>query len=541
MFAAQTTRCTEERRHESPRGRTIATAAALSMLIGIGAGAGPAAAEPGNHVLRQITNITVGDTQFPKIRSQDGDSISFIATGDVLGIGTSTTNRHLYYWEEATDTITQVTSGDCEAYEQARPMDTTFSGGRPQIIAFISTCDLDGTRDNSDGNPELFLWEVVSGTFHQITDTQAPIVNATPFVSDSCRCVVFSSNGDLDDNVPSNPRYDSGHPGPGFSNVDGSREVFMLSTLSAEESAPGPFPFNGTFTQVSNGPAGTSSENPVIGGYWYARQCQTTVYQSDHDQLGTGAVGTHMWIYHRPASEVRAMDYPGDIAKSGLEGNFPAGDYVNPFISAASPFARGPHVVFEVETDLWNNESVGLNVFNYRVFHPRLTQFTDSGLYTPLADTRGPNVSDGGGVISFYSTGEHVSQRREARIGGEPPFNDDANYEIFRIKGRRRIYQLTKTENCQNDQVTLDDAGRRFAWRSSCDLVPGSNPNNLPQVFIWTLEKNNSTTLATCEQAAGCCSWQKRDPASCYEPVFGTKPKPPRPNCIAKDRCERKP
>ena len=71
------------------------------MLIGIAAGARPAAAEPGNHVLRQVTNITVGDTQFPKIRSQDGDSISFIATGDVLGLGTGTgSNRHLFPYEE---------------------------------------------------------------------------------------------------------------------------------------------------------------------------------------------------------------------------------------------------------------------------------------------------------------------------------------------------------------------------------------------------------------------------------------------------------
>jgi len=523
-------------------------ATAAGVLLGLAIGAGSANAEPNNHVLRQITNLTTGEIETPKIRSQDGDSVSFISNGDVLGTGTQTSQRHLYYWDEATDTITQVTSGEnCEAIEQSRPMDTTFSGGRPQIIAFISNCDLDpdASRSNSDGNYELFFWAVETGTFYQITDTVAPVVNATPFVSDSGRCIVFSSTGDLDNNVASNPNYDDKHPGPGFSNLDGSEEVFLLSTLSAEQDRPAPFPYNGTFTQLSNGPAGTKSENPVIGGYWYARQCQTTVWQSDHDQLGTGAQGTQLWIYHKPASEVRPFDYPGEMNPIGLSGVFPAGNYTRPFISAASPFARGPHVAFEAQTDLWANGSEGEeNVYNMRIFHPRLTQFTDTQLYSPGAQVRRPSVSDGGGVFSYHSTGEFVSQKRSARIGGSPPFNSDGNNEIFRIKGRSRIFQLTKTENCDNSDASLDDSGRRFAWRSTCDLVPGANPSGAEQVFVWSLEKNNSENLANCEQANGCCSYSRKDPSSCYQPVFGSKPKPPRPNCEArstptKDRCTR--
>ena len=87
-------------------------ATAAGVLLGLAIGAGSADAEPNNHVLRQITNLTTGQIETPKIRSQDGDSVSFISNGDVLGPGTQTSQRHLYYWDEVTDTITQVTSAN---------------------------------------------------------------------------------------------------------------------------------------------------------------------------------------------------------------------------------------------------------------------------------------------------------------------------------------------------------------------------------------------------------------------------------------------
>jgi len=493
-----------------------------------------AVAEPNRHVLRQLTNITVGDIETPQLRSQDGSKIAFVATGDVLGIGTSTVDRQIYLWTEATNTTVQVTNGiGCESYDPTRPTDGVFTGSRPEIVAFTSNCNHDPAVGNADGNYEIFFWETESGKFHQITDTVAPADNGDAFVSDSGRCMVFRSSADLDDNNPSNPNYDEGHPGPGFSNPDGSAEVFMMSKISGE----GGFPIGYTMTQVSNGPAGTTSEKPVVGGYWFARQCQTTAWQSDHDQFGGTRTGTFVWMYHRPGSEVRAMDYPGEMAESGLIGQFPDGQYTNVHISAASPFARGPHIVFETEPDLWVNDSVGQDVFNFRVFHNRLTQFTDVGT---TGITRRPNMSDGGGVVSLDSTGELVNQKRAARIGGEPPFNADGNEEIFRLKGRRKIFQLTRSEDCSNTEATIKDNGRRITFRSTCDLIPGANPSGLPQVFMWSLQKSSDDIMqpGACDDAEGCCKYTRKE-AGCYEPIFGTKPKPPRPNCVSKGNCDR--
>ena len=144
-------------------------------------------------------------------------------------------------------------------------------------------------------------------------------------------------------------------------------------------------------------------------------------------------------MYRRPASAVEEMASPREIPLG-----FPPGVYQNPHISSASPFARGPHIVFESGPDLWNNGSAGVDVFDYRVFHPRMTQYTNVGLTN---EVRRPNVSDGGGVLMFDSIAELLNQKRDARIGGAPPFNADGNSEIFRLKGRRRVFQLTRSQS----------------------------------------------------------------------------------------------
>ncbi|MEE8312209.1 MAG: hypothetical protein V3R77_08125, partial [Candidatus Binatia bacterium] len=259
-----TPRSDDVRKQTAFRGRAEhACVLGLAVAALVMTAPGTVSAEPTRHSLRQITNITVGDVDTPEIRSQQGQRVAFVATGDVLGIGTSTANKQIYMWEEDLDTggtsLLQVTNGvGCDSYDPARPTDGVFSGSRPELIAFVSNCDFDPSVDNSDGNPEIFFWEIDSGIFHQVTDTPAGVTNGKPFVSDSTRCIVFESNGDLDDNTTGNPNYDDDHPGPGFSNIDGSQEIFIMSKISGE----GGFPVGHTFTQVSNGPAGTFSRNP---------------------------------------------------------------------------------------------------------------------------------------------------------------------------------------------------------------------------------------------------------------------------------------
>lgn len=488
------------------------------------AAVGPADAAPGNVVLRQITNLTTGTIESVKLRSQEGKDIAFVSTGDVMGPGTATATRQIYVWREQADgsgVITRVTNAaGCESYEVSRPTDTTQSD-RPMIIAFVSTCDLDPLKDNSDGNPEIFFYEIDGGVFHQITSTAAPVVNGEPFPSDGGRCVVFRSSGNLNDNTPVHPHYDSSHPGPGFSNPDGSAEIFIYGKLEGAE-----YPYNAVFTQVSNGPAGTTSSRPVINGYYFPRQCQTTAFQSDHDQLGGGHVGQGIYIYKMPMSALEP------ITANEIPMGFPPGNYRNPMISGASPFARGPHIVFESDPDLWRNESEGTNIFDWRDFHPRMSQFTNVGAGFTAKE---PQVGDGGGVISFHSTGELLSQERPARTGEEPPFNPDGNSEIFWLEGRKNVTQITQTSGCENVHTSLKDDGNRLAFISTCDIIAGRNAGNDSQIFLWSLERADSPMVAPngCLEANGCCI-HSRDVTTCYHPLKGRKPKIARPNCIDK-------
>jgi hypothetical protein len=462
-------------------------------------------------VLEQITRNTIGDVQEVELRSELGTWITFTSNGDVMGPGTSTAGREVYLYNVDTGITTRVTNSGPgkESYEPTRVSDSTFSAGRPDSFFFTSTGDFIG--QNPDGNPEIFVYEIISGKFHQLTDTLAPVVNKTPFTSDSAKCIVFASTGDLDNNDGS----DSSNKGLGSSNPDGSQEVFMY-TVNDNANFP-----DGYVTQISNGPAGTESWAPVIGGYWFPRQCQTTAYLSNHAQLGDGAVGDHIYEYDRPAGTVKRL-YNRDLYVYGEVD--PPGNYGEPHISSASNFARGPYVVFSTDSDLWNNGSVGFELFRYRVFHPLMTQYT--GLL--LGDVFKPQVSDGGGYLAFHSTGEILNHRGAKRIG-PGPFNPDFNSEIFETKGRRKIWQITESgPGCDNYDVSIQDHGGGIAFLSTCDLIPGSNPAGIPQAFLFRRVRPDDPVLApgACSVLEGCCN----EANGCYRQVFGKQDRPPKRN-----------
>lgn len=468
-------------------------------------------------VLTQLTRNTVGDVADVRLRSELGTWVSFTSTGDVLGPGTETAGREVYLYNVVTGTITKVTATPGgESYAPTRVSDSTFSAGRPDSFFFVSTGDFDPTRDNSDGNPEIFVYEVASGQIKQMTDTQPPVVNDMPFTSDSAKCIVFTSTGDLDNNVG----QDSSNPGAGFKNPDGSQEVFLYTVNSNVN-----FPYDGYFTQVSNGPAGTTSRAPVIGGYWFPRQCQTTAYLSDHDQLNEGASGERIYTYDRPAGRIERMQNDDVPLYGDLD---PDGFYGIPHISSASNFARGPYVVFHTEADVWNNGLSGLEVFRYRVFHPRMTQYTG----ITLGDAMNPQISDGGGYIAFHSTGELLSEKKGAKHFGPGPYNGDHNSEIFEIKGRRKVWQITESEGCDNYDVNIQDHGGGIAFVSTCDLVPGNNPAGVPQVFLWRRVKPDDPVLAPggCDVVDGCCN----EANSCYRDLLGRQNRPPKRNALDK-------
>jgi hypothetical protein len=505
------------------------------VFLGLGVMSQPAYARGKIPVIVQLTNNTTGGVEWPRIRSQDGDRIIFLSTGDVMGAGSETGLKQLYLYdfdgvESNAGVMTQITNDPGYGVVQAsRSTDDVFASGRPDIIPFISSADLDPLVDNSDHNPEVFLYHItdhqgLAGQFQQLTDTVAPVVNANVYGSDSGKCIVFDSNADLNDNTGDDT---PNNPGTGFQNPDGSREVFLYSVNTTTN-----YPYDGNFTQVSNGPADTTSYRPVIGGYWFPRQCQSTVYMSDHDQTGEAVrTGQHIYVFHRPSGTNEAMTAPE--TPNGQPSN---GIYENPNISAASPFARGPFSVFTTDADLWNNGLQGIHqLYRYRIFHPRQT------LYTAMTDGRivNPVISDGGGLIAFQATGE-VFNPDKIKSPHSAPTNGDGNSEIFFQKGRRKITQVTSTIGCENEQPSLRDNGTSIAFRSTCDLVQGNNPGGLEQVFLYIQVKTKSTLACKkssipceCEVAEGCCNIAN----GCLDMPRGASVKPPKKNCVDKGKC----
>ncbi|RMD83046.1 MAG: hypothetical protein D6815_07650 [Candidatus Dadabacteria bacterium] len=472
-------------------------------------------------VLIQVTHNTVGDVSPPKLRSERGETIVFSSDGDVMG--PSPGHRELYIWDTRSQVMAQITNSQSgESYDGSRATDTTQTSRTP-YVAFVSTADLDPTVGNADGNPELFIWEVTTGVFHQITDTTWPVENKTPYPSDSGRCIAFVSTGDLDDNLGEDPN----HPATGWTNPDGSQEVFIVRM--GDDNRPVP----GTTTQISNGPAGTHSWNPVIGDYYWPRQCQQTFYLSDYDQLGNGATGVNIYRFKRNAGTVDQMTLSDRENPGGLPIGTPGApvfyDHLN--MSGASRFATGPYIVYDTAVDVLNSANPGINVFKYRIQHPRTWQYT--GVADPFYARR-PAVSDGGDWIAFESNGELLNPKRRVQSGASPPFNADGNQEIFRAKGRRRMTQITQSENCENGFPSIQDNGTAIAFRSTCDLIPGNNPNGLPQIFLYKQVREDDPLLqpGNCLVSEGCCN----EANGCYQPIVGRAVRPNRKNCLAKRR-----
>ncbi len=494
---------------------------ASSVLALLGA-AEDAAARGKIGVLEQVTNLTEGTIEEVKMRSEKGTSIVFVSDGDVLGPGTAPDQKEIFYYNLDADTFVQITDTPPggQSYQPARATDQTGKPARPEVVAFVSTGDFDDEMDNSDGNPEIFLYELGTGKYYQITDTMPPVVNENPYPSDNGKCIVFDSNADLHNNDGLDPSI----PDSGFTNEDGSREVFIYEAGNFEI-----FPRGGQFTQASDGPAGTSSTRPMIGGYWFPRQCQSTVYMSDHDQTGESLpAGTHLFVYTRNGARLESMSEANQELPLGLL----PGQYLRPHISSASNFARGPFAVFHTDADVWNNASTGFNIFRYRIFHPQLTQITDN---EPGTESLNATVGDGGAMMTFQSSGNQIHRVR-SKVEDQPPYNDDGNFEIFRLKTRRKMTQITRTEGCNNIEPSIRDDGTALAFISDCDLVPGQNPNGVRQIFRYFQVERGDPLLKEggCLVEDGCCS----PTTGCLNLLEGLKEKPSRRNCVERDRCE---
>ena len=451
------------------------------------------------HLVEQATHLTQGAIWEPNIRQGRGEYITFVSDGDVMGPGTAHIGRReIYLWDKGG--VQQIThSGARESYDASRVTDE-YRTLNPSVVTFVSTADLDPSVGNADGNPEIFLWLLDTGEFRQLTNTLPPVVNAAPYPSDTTECIAFQSTGDLDDNdgsyAPSAPT--------GFYNDDGSNEVFYIDFHDHE------FREFHT-TQISDGPAGTTSSTGSVGGYFFPNQCFNLEFQSDYDQIGNGSTGTNVYDFRRGSASRTQLSLPGNLGGNSIE----------PRISGTGVSAGGPAVVFASDVDLLGNGSHGFQIFKFPVIAGSLRQVTAS----PTGGNRRPAVSDGSAVVIFASTGEVADPSMPSRRGPDGPYNADGNSEIIRLVGRRVVRPITRSVGCTNDEASIMGNGSGLAFRSDCDLVAGFNPYGQQQVFVYYEIPAALFDPATCSIADGCCSTDN----GCYEEVVARSYRVPRP------------
>ena len=156
----------------------------------------------------------------PRMISDAGTKIIFVSNGNPIGANADA-NTEIFLFDTVSNTFAQITDTSGSSIINS---DASMSGDGTKIV-FASNADLTGA--NADGNREIFLVDLSTSpfTFTQITNTtgSVPLIQQPTITSNGTR-IMFRSNKDL---VPG-------------SNADGNHEIFLFDTTTS------------AFTQVTN-------------------------------------------------------------------------------------------------------------------------------------------------------------------------------------------------------------------------------------------------------------------------------------------------
>ena len=178
----------------------------------------------GTTTFTQITDTTGGDNIVPALNS-DGTLIAFDSSADLTG-GNPDANREIFLFDADTTTFTQLTN---TVGVSSLVPDITPDGA---TIGFHSNSDLTGS--NPDVSLEVFLFDVASMTFTQITDGDG-LNSATASLSSDGAIVGLNSDTD-----------------PTGGNPDNNREIFQFDSNTMQ------------FTQVTDTTGENTNSGPSI-------------------------------------------------------------------------------------------------------------------------------------------------------------------------------------------------------------------------------------------------------------------------------------
>ena len=124
-------------------------------------------------IITQVTNTASGASRTPSLNA-DGTLVAFRSNADIVRVNDGG-NNEIYIYNITNGTFSQITSDP-----SASSVDPNIDANG-NVLAFKSNGNFTG--ENPDGNDEVFLVDIASGAFSQITnnitgDSEEPAINA---------------------------------------------------------------------------------------------------------------------------------------------------------------------------------------------------------------------------------------------------------------------------------------------------------------------------------------------------------------------------
>jgi len=129
------------------------------------------------------------------------------------------------------------------------------------------------------------------------------------------------------------------------------------------------------------------------------------------------------------------------------------------------------------DLDPLSNADGNLEIFLYNVALNSFTQITDTTGVDIATANIGPSITPDGNIIVFNSGKDLV-----------PGSNLDANKEVFLFEVGSGFTQITQTTGGgigDNNPSSVSSDGSRILFRSSIDIIPGSNPDGNSEIFLF--------------------------------------------------------
>ncbi len=390
--------------------------------------------------ITQISDFPLGvNGPFDARISGDGSTIVLDQNDDLFNEPTD-----LVLIDVTTGVSTTIASDPFGTFEAA----INHDGSR---VVFESELDLTG--NNLDGNEEIFLFEVATSTFTQITDTTgfAPSQSPPGISGDGTR-IVFTSEHDI-----------TGE------NSDGNAEVFLFDTNTSN------------FTQVTTSTGGPPFLNIDENGFpVISADGNRIAFRSDRDLTGGNADANFEIFYYDVATGIttQVTNTTGGFDLNGINAN-----------DSPSITADGNIIAFDSNRDLTgSNPDSDNEIFTFNVLGGTFTQITNAASQPPFSfESYRPLIISDGSQIAFDSSANQAGS------------NTDGNVEVFLYDTTNGVTQITDTKNRSSTSPTMNLNGTLIAFSSVGDLV-GKNADGTPEIFLLDTTRSdlvqitNSTT-----------------------------------------------